>query len=106
MRAFDGFDQEAGLGFAFNDYFAGLTAFKDAFAGIEAQVAERAAGVAGVAVRGEEGPDLRFEEFVAVGGEERDGAGDERHEWAWHMAFILYQEKFLPRGVLCVIIHM
>ena len=82
MGSFDGFDEEAGFGFAFDDDFAGLAAFEETFAGIEAQVSQGAAGVAGVTVRGEEGADLRFEEFVAVGGEERKGASGQRHEKA------------------------
>ena len=39
VGAFNGFDEEAGFGFAFDDDLAGLAAFEDTFAGIEAQVA-------------------------------------------------------------------
>ena len=106
MSPFDGLDQQAGFGFAFDDGFAGFPAFQDTFTGIQAEITECAAGVAGMAMGRKKRANLRFEEFVSVGGKQRKGASDQRHEWAWHIRLFYLKIFFLQLGVLRVIIHM
>ena len=68
MGLADGLDEQAVVGFACDDGRAGLAAFAHGLGGVQAQTTHLGIGVAAVAVSGEDGAHLGFEEIGGVGG--------------------------------------